>query len=164
MTGKFGIRLISSSRRIPNRNRLCFTLQWHHNDRDYVSNHQPHDCLLNFLFGRKTKKTSKLRVTGLCAGNSPRTGECPARRASDAENVSILRHEIHNDDVHISYVLCLVRLWHIYFLQIWYGKIHIAAPDVSLCAYLGVSHDLYLNVFIVINFYKNTFVVVASIQ
>ena len=31
---------------------------------------QPHDCLLNRLFRRKSKKTSKLRVTGLCVGNS----------------------------------------------------------------------------------------------
>ena len=164
MTCKFGIRLISPSRRIPNRNWLCFTLPWHHNDRDYVSNYQPHDCLLNCLFGRKTKKTSKLRVTGLRAGNSPRTGEFPAQRASDAENASIWRHEIQNDDVHIWYVLCLVCLLYIYFLQICYGEINIAAPDVSLCAYLGVSHDLYLNVVIVINFYNNSFVVFASIQ
>ena len=41
---------------------------WRHNDRDGVSNHQPHDCLLNWLFKRRSKKTSKLRVTGLCAG------------------------------------------------------------------------------------------------
>ena len=31
----------------------------------------------------------KLRVTGLCAGNSPGTGEFPAHMASNAENVSI---------------------------------------------------------------------------
>ena len=36
-----------------------------------VSNHQPHDCLLNRLFTRRSKKTSKLRVTGLCERNSP---------------------------------------------------------------------------------------------
>ena len=35
------------------------------------------------------KHQSKLRVTGLCAGNSPGTGEFPAQRASYAENVSI---------------------------------------------------------------------------
>ena len=35
------------------------------------------------------KKTSKLCVTGLCAGNSPVTGEFPAQMASNAENVSI---------------------------------------------------------------------------
>ena len=39
--------------------------------------------------GAESKKTSKLRVTGLCAGNSPGTGEFPAQMASDAENVSI---------------------------------------------------------------------------
>ena len=49
-------------------------LQWRHIGCDSVSNRQPHDCLLNRLFRRKSKKTSKLRVTGLCAGNSPVTG------------------------------------------------------------------------------------------
>ena len=48
-----------------------------------------HDCFLNRLFRRRSKKTSKLRVTGLCAGNSPGTGEFPAQMASNAENVSI---------------------------------------------------------------------------
>ena len=42
-----------------------------------------------------SKKTSKLRVTGLCAGNSPGTGEFPAQMASNAENVSIWwRHHV----------------------------------------------------------------------
>ena len=69
------------------------TLQWRHNGHDGVSNHQPNDCLLNCLFRRRSKKTSKLRVTGLYAGNSPVTGEFPAQIASNAENVSIwLRH------------------------------------------------------------------------
>ena len=65
------------------------TLRWRHNDHAGVSNHQPHSCLLNRLFRRKSKKTSKLRVTGHCAGNSPGTGEFPAQMASYAENVSI---------------------------------------------------------------------------
>ena len=65
------------------------TLQWRHNGRDSVSNHQPHDCLLNRLSRRRSKKTSKLCVTGLCAGNSPGTGEFPAQMAINAENVSI---------------------------------------------------------------------------
>ena len=47
------------------------SLHWRHNNHDGVSNHQPHACLLNRLFERRSKKTSKLRVTGLCAGNSP---------------------------------------------------------------------------------------------
>ena len=64
-------------------------LQWRHNGRDNVSNHQPNDCLLNRVFRRRSKKTPKLRVTVICAGNSPVTGEFPAQRASNAENVSI---------------------------------------------------------------------------
>ena len=41
-------------------------LQWRHNERDGVSNRRRLDCLLNRLFRRRSKKTSKLRVTGLC--------------------------------------------------------------------------------------------------
>ena len=65
------------------------TLHWRHNGHDSVSNHQPRDCLLNRLLRRRSKKTSKLRVTGLCARHSPGTGEFPAQMASNADNVSI---------------------------------------------------------------------------
>ena len=65
------------------------SLQWRHNGRDDVSNHQPHDCLLNRLFRRRSKRTSKLRITSLFVGNSPGTGEFPTQMASNAENVSI---------------------------------------------------------------------------
>ena len=41
-------------------------------------------------------KTSKLRVTGLCEGNLPVTGEFPAQKDSNAENVYIWwRHHVH---------------------------------------------------------------------
>ena len=55
-------------------------LRWRHNGPDSVSNHQPYDCLLNRLFRRWSKKSSKILVTGLCAGihrrpvNSPHKG------------------------------------------------------------------------------------------
>ena len=65
------------------------TLRWRHNGHDGVSNHQPHHCLLNLLFGCRSKKTPKIRVTGLCAGKSPESGELPAEMASNAENASI---------------------------------------------------------------------------
>ena len=67
-------------------------LRWRHNGQDSVSNHQPYDCLLNRLFRRRWKKTSKLRVTGLCAGSSPRTGGFPAQMGSNTENVAISWH------------------------------------------------------------------------
>ena len=70
-----------------NKTQRCMTLRWRHNGHDSVSNHQPHECLLKRLF--RSKKTSKLRVTGLCVGNLPGTGEFPAQMTSNAENVSI---------------------------------------------------------------------------
>ena len=41
------------------------------------------------VFKRSSKKTSKLRVTGLSAGNSPVTGAFIAQKASNSENVPI---------------------------------------------------------------------------
>ena len=67
-------------------------LQWRHNEHSGASNHQPHDCLLNLLFRHTSKKTSKPRVTGLCEGNSPVTGEFPTQSASNAGNASICKH------------------------------------------------------------------------
>ena len=97
-----------------------FTLQWHHNGRDSVSNNQPRHCLLNGLFMCRSKKTSKLRVTGLWAGNSPVTGEFPAQMASNVENASIWwRH--HNGTI----AACCP----IYFLpQPWNGFKYFCIP------------------------------------
>ena len=75
--------------------KIEISLQWRHNGRGGVSNHQPHHCLLNRLSRLRSNKTLKLRVTGLCAGNSPETGEFPAQMASNAEDVPIWwRHRI----------------------------------------------------------------------
>ena len=93
------------------------SLQWRHNRRDGVSNRQPHHCLLNHLFRRRSKKTSKPRVTGLCTGNSPVTGEFPTQKASHAENVSIwwrhlVEYNILNTSVHNACVYALIPGWH----------------------------------------------------
>ena len=104
-------------------------LRWRHNGPDSVSNHQPHDCLLNRLFRRRSKKTSKLRVTGLCAGNSPGTAEFPAQMASNAENVFIWwRHHVcawylllaHTTFIEVA---ISVSKW-IFIVLVWYLKIH----------------------------------------
>ena len=67
-----------------------WTITMRNIERDGVSNHQPPcNCLLSRLFSHRSQKTSKLRVSDLCEGNSPVTGEFPAQRDSNAENVSI---------------------------------------------------------------------------
>ena len=74
-----------------------FVISWHwrHNGRNRISNHQPHDWLLNHLLKRRSKKTVKLRVTGFCVGNSTVTGIPSHKKASNARNVSIWwRHHV----------------------------------------------------------------------
>ena len=91
------------------------SLQWRHNGRDSVSNHQPHDCFFNRLFRRRSRKTPKLRVTGLCAGNSPEAGEFPGQMASNAEKVSIWwRHHGHNPKANHNQTMriyCMICVW-----------------------------------------------------
>ena len=59
------------------------------------------ECLLSrCLFRRRSKKISKLRITGLCEGNPPVTDGFPSQRASNAEmfpfvNVIILSELTH---------------------------------------------------------------------
>ena len=111
-----------------------FAFQWRHNEHGGVSNHQPHHCF-NRLFRHRSKKTSKLRVTGLCARNSPVTGEFPAQMASNAENGSIWwRHHV---------FLCWPshpardRLMHLF----WEKKPHVAwilnIYHIDNCTYQG---------------------------
>ena len=69
------------------------TLQWRYNERDCVSN--CHVSIVCSAFRCRSKKTSKLRVTGLYEGNSPVTG-------NNAEIVSIWwRH--HEINVHYKF-------------------------------------------------------------
>ena len=76
----------------------AITLQWRHNGRDSVSNHQPHDCLLNRLFRRRSKKTPKPRITGLCVRgihrwpvNSPQKRPI-TRKMFPLDDVIMIRH------------------------------------------------------------------------
>ena len=95
-----------------------YTVQWRNNGRDGVSNHQPYDGLLNRLFRRRSKKISKLRVTGLWAGNSPVTDEFPAQMASNVENDSIWwRHHVYR--CRQGHVAAWPRK-----VQVWFCAVH----------------------------------------
>ena len=82
-------------------------LQWRHNERDGVSNHH----LMIVYSTRRSKKTSKLRVSGLCEGNSPVTDELPAQRASYGKGFQLMtaswhRHSPFNDTYNACPQLC----------------------------------------------------------
>ena len=91
------------------------SLQCRHNGRDGVSNHQPHDCLLNRLLRRRSKRTWRLSATGLCVGNSPVTSEFPAQMASNAKKY-----------FHLMTSSCNVLLFHVahMYSQCEYIKSH----------------------------------------
>ena len=55
-------------------------LQWRHDEPDGVSSHRRRHFVLNCMFRRRSKKASKLRVTGFCEGISPVSGEFPSQR------------------------------------------------------------------------------------
>ena len=105
----------------PNHLFVTHPQQWRHNGRDCVSNHQPYGCLLNRL---QIKENIKPRVTGLCAGNSPVTGEFPAQIASNAENVSIWwRHHVYwPGEMRMSCVICVPVYKHHH-----YGEYHVSS-------------------------------------
>ena len=76
-------------------------LQWRHNGRDSVSNHQPRECLLNRLTRCRSKKKKKTpRHWPLCGEFTGDRG-IPGTKASNAENVSIWwRHHEASDTEH----------------------------------------------------------------
>ena len=90
-------------------------LHWRHNDHGGVSNLQPHGCLLNRLFRRRSKKASKLRVTGLCAGNSPGPGNSPHKGP-------VTRKMVPFDDVIMESDICdcVYIVWTVYIIDTIY--------------------------------------------
>ena len=136
------------------------TLLWRRNGRDGVLIHQPLDCLLNHLFRRRSNKTSKFRVTGLCAENSPVTGEYPAQMASNAENISIWWHrhdmiistyttkEYHRAPTWLLYISVIVKshrqndifiktTWTAFPGVIWYSNPHFCYLCLDRC----ITHE-----------------------
>ena len=80
---------------------MVVSWQWRQNERYGVSNHRRLECLLSHLFRRRSKKTSKHRVTGLCEGTSPVTGEFPAQSPSNGKIISIWRHHEMGENTNI---------------------------------------------------------------
>ena len=92
--------------------RTSGSLQWCHNELGDVSNHRCIGCLLDPLCRRRSKKTSKLRVTGLCEGNSPVTGEFPIKGP-------VTRKMFPFDDV-IMFTINSIKYAHDFCRALWY--------------------------------------------
>ena len=71
---------------------MAWSLQWCHKESDGISNHRCLNWLLTCSFRLRSRKTSKLRITGCCEGNPPETIGFPSQRASNTENVPTWWH------------------------------------------------------------------------
>ena len=104
------------------------SLQWRNNERNGVSKHRRFDCLLNRLFRHRSKKISKLRVTGLREGNPTVTDGFPSQRASNEENVSSWwRHH------------------HMLYFSPYFIHIHCCRMGKAMCKLLRKDEGLILN-------------------
>ena len=105
---------------------------WHYSDvmMGAMATQSPASLLFTPPFIQaQMKKTSKLRVTGLCAGNSPETGELPAQMANYAENVSfddvIMRwrdFRLATSSILYEKICCLWRVRIFVYITLWYTK------------------------------------------
>ena len=115
------------------------SLQWRHNERNDISNHQHVECLLNRFFRCRSENTSKLHVTGLCEENSSVAGEFPAQRASDTENaLSWWRHNIYklHGDLCRSMALSTWAWWYFLFRYI---MLHLGKKYSSRYEHISLS-------------------------
>ena len=96
---------------------LRYPLQWRHDEHDGVSDHRRLHCLFKCWLTGRSKEIPKLRVTGLCVGNSPVTGEFPAQRASNALKCFHLMSSSYQTYVSFS-------SWSIFDNQYGFGKQH----------------------------------------
>ena len=127
------------------RNLACglSTLQWRHNGHDGVSNYRNLKFLLNRLFRRRSKKTSKLHVAGPCEGNSPVTGEFPSQKTSNAENACLMTSSCKISDLNTElkphkYGTILI-FWHSY--RLWEHHPWLSADETyDRCNYTNMWH------------------------
>ena len=119
------------------------SLQWRHNERDGVSNHQRLDCLLTCFIQAQNKENLKAPRHWPLWGEFTGTGEFTAQKASSAENVSIWwRHHVAELQIsmvtghNISRVSCQKGpTRHAYAWQLWpfwQDTLDISRHDVNI--------------------------------
>ena len=119
---------------------FVMSLQWNHNECGSISKYRHLECLLNSMFRHRSKKRSKLHVTGLYEGNPLVMGGFPSQRASNIENASIWWHA---QMIVLWYVYLFGRKWLInYFYYYWF-----TGPTIDDWVSYGFIHCYYSSCF-----------------
>ena len=98
---------VHTSRDVLQQNPPCYTrmtLQWRHNERDGVSNHQPHDCSLKRVFRGRSKKTSSFASLVFVRGIHRWSVNSPHKRP-------VTRKMLSFDDVIMSWQRSVCHGW-----------------------------------------------------
>ena len=94
------------------------SLQWRHDERDCVSNHQRFDCLLDRLFRRKSEKTSKVKI-GLGNDFTPnKANQLIFEKSFGHLFSSCCEMKLFELDLQM-YVFKKINQWPIYFVLNW---------------------------------------------
>ena len=97
----------------------------HYSERECVSNHRRLDCLLKRWFGRWSKKTSMLPVTGFCEGNPPVIGGFPHKWPVTTKMFpfdDVIMIEIHIVECYQSNLYCQTKIFSILLNQRKYDR------------------------------------------
>ena len=124
-------------------------------DRCGVSTHRQLGCSFNRLFRIRSQKTSKLRVTGLCVGNSPVTGEYPAQRANNEENASIWWSHHALQEIRLKFIfrsnlaiifnnIQLFNHFESVSVDIFHNKAYSIVPLLTLLGYTVLTLDTFI--------------------
>ena len=90
---------------------MCKSLQWRHNERDRVSNHQSPDCLFNRLFKAQIKENIKAPRHWPLWGEFPGDGEFPHKGAVTGKMDPFDDVIMISARFHMPLVAPIVRIW-----------------------------------------------------
>ena len=116
------------------------TLQWCHNGHGSVSSHKPHDCLLNRWFRRRSKKTSKFRVTGLLCGEftGDRWHKWPVMlKMFPFDDVIMIKPSVMENCNNFVPKIYTILLWWIVFLSMLDILFGTFLPFINSCSFLS---------------------------
>ena len=106
------------------------SLQWRHNGRDSVSNHQPRDCLLNSLFGADQRKCQSSASLAFVRGIHRGPVNYPHKE-------QVMRKMFPFDDVIIFVMISCDNLFKHHIVIFFSGNRHL--PMMSACIWFSAK-------------------------
>ena len=115
---------------------IVFQLQLRHNERDGVSNHQPHYCLLNRIYKARIKEKNKAQRHWPLCGEFPGDGEFPV--TVNSPNKGSITRKCY----HLMTSSCVSETWHTDIIQRGNDRIVLLQGNWSINKKNGINRAL----------------------